>query len=217
MNISRAELVDIPGIVTCHMEAFPNSFTTLLGRRYLIKNYEWYFSSKDTFIIVARNQSHEILGYAGCLLVDKNSKYGSSSSMMQFTYREAIRALLMRPWLLLHPQILQNYKLLWKNLKIKLGLMKFTIKETSSIAVPFVSSLGLVVIGTTLIARGIGVGTALLRAFEEEARLMGVAKMHLSVRQRNQSAITAYKKNGWVIEKEHGKNYNMYRNLDYNR
>ena len=217
MQISKADLGDIPDIVSCHREAFPDSFTTRLGRKYLTKNYEWYFSTMDTFLIVARNENHEMLGYAGGLWLHKDSKHGSSTSMLQYAYREAIQALVLRPWLLIHPQMLQNYTLLWKNIKIKLGFTKFTPKEKRAVPLPFVSSLGLVVIGTTQKARGRGAGTALLIAFEEEARLMGVAKMHLSVRQRNQAAITVYKKNGWVIEKEHGKNYNMYRNLDYNR
>jgi GNAT superfamily N-acetyltransferase len=164
---------------------------------------------------VARNEDHEILGYAGGLFVHKNSKHGSSTSMLQYTYRQAIQALIQRPWLFFHTQMFQNYSLLWKNIKIKLGISRLSLKEQSAVQIPLVSSLGLVVIGTTLKARGKGAGSSLLRAIEEQARVLGAIKMHLSVRKSNDAAIAAYKRNGWSIEKQQGKNYNMIKKLQY--
>jgi ribosomal protein S18 acetylase RimI-like enzyme len=170
-----------------------------MGIKYLQKNYLWYFSSEKTFLLVAKNDKSKIIGFAGGLIVDEHSIHGSSTSMIQFTFKEALLALLIRPWLFFHPQFLKNYLLIWKNIKLiifSINPYKLNFKFNNRF---MESNVGLVVIGTLNSSRGRGVGSFLLIKFEEFVKNLGIENMNLTVKKTNITAIKAYERNEWSI------------------
>lgn len=212
MNINLAAERDVSVIVKCHREAFPSSFSSALGMSFLTKNFKWYLDHPDAFLLVARNENAEVLGYAGGLLMHERSAHGSSTNIMQYAFWEAFSGLIRRPWLIFHREMLPNYKLIWKNIRLKLFPVKKIIKPPTE-RKERIRSLGLVVIGTSKESRGKGVGSALLQAFEIKGKELIAERLHLSVKKNNSKAIEAYTRNGWKVGGEQGGNLQMYKNL----
>lgn len=196
----------------CHVSAFPNAFSTSLGFHFLMKNYSWYLDHPDAFLLCARNENDKVLGYAGGLLMHEKSVHGSSTSIMQYAFKEAVINLLLRPWLFFHPEMRPNYRLILKNIRLKLFPQKKSAQPSVN-SQKRIRSLGLVVIGTSKSARGTGVGSALLQAFEEKGRELNAERLHLSVKKSNKTAIQAYERNGWLVAGEQGQNLEMYKPL----
>lgn len=212
MNIYLAAERDVIDIAKCHREAFPSSFSSALGMPFLSKNFKWYLEHPDAFLLVARNENAEVLGYAGGLLMHEGSAHGSSTSIMQYAFWEAFSGLIRRPWLIIHREMLPNYRLIWKNIRLKLfPKKKFTKPPTEQ--KKRLRSLGLVVIGTSKESRGKGVGSALLQAFEIKGKELKAERLHLSVKKSNSKAIQAYSRNGWKVGGEQGVNLQMYKYL----
>lgn len=199
-------------VCRCHKESFPKALSTSLGNRFLMKNYSWYFEHPDVFLLFAQSKKGEILGYAGGMLKHSKSAEGSSSSLIQYAFKEAVLAFLLRPWLLFHSETRRNYRLIFSNIKRKLFSKK---RHMFSLAVDQKEtiSLGLVVIGTVKSARGKGLGSALLKSFEKTGVDMKVKQLHLSVKKSNSKAIQAYTRNGWKVCGEQGENLQMCKNL----
>jgi ribosomal protein S18 acetylase RimI-like enzyme len=214
MKIESCEKFDLKEVVKCHKEAFPYSLTTLLGSKYLIKNYEWYLENKDAFLLIIKsNDSSQVTGFAGGLLIHESSSHGSSSSVIQYTFRTTISALIIRPYLIFHPNMLLNYSLILRNVYLKV-INKFLPKSNEQANFKNINrSLGLVVIGTNKESRGKGIGSSLLVKFEEMGKKMKVDEMHLSVNKNNIAAIKAYKKNGWYVKNTHKNNFVMSKNI----
>lgn len=212
MNIQEAGIDDLRSIAQCHQEAFPQSFSSALGLQFLIKNFRWYLDHPDAFLLVVRNDSGTILGYAGGLLMHEKSLHGSSTGIMQYAFSKAVLAMLIKPWLLFHPEMLPNYRLIMKNVLLKLFPSKKQANPLAS-SKKRIRSLGLVVIGTSKSARGKGVGSTLLQAFEEKGRVLQAERLHLSVKKINKTAIQTYERNGWRLAGEQALNLEMYKSL----
>lgn len=212
MDILEARVEDLRSIAQCHREAFPHSFSSALGLQFLIKNFLWYLEHPDAFLLVVKNESDTTLGYAGGLLMHEKSVHGSSTSIMQFAFREAVIGLIMRPWLFFHREMWPNYRLIMKNIRLKLVPSKKVVHPSPGQKKKR-NSLGLVVIGTSQSARGKGVGSALLQAFAEKGRALKAERLHLSVKKSNQTAIQAYERNGWLVAGEQAQNLEMYKPL----
>lgn len=216
LQLSYCSTEDLKAIAECHKQAFPTSFSTKLGRRYLIKNYEWYLTSSKTILIKASIGS-QVVGFCGGLLMDANSEMGSTSSVMQYTFRQAVIGMILHPWLLFNKEVRNNLGLIVRNIKRKLqpnaSSQAAKVKLNKSEKEAQVASLGLVVIGNDPIYRGKGVGSELLKRFEVEAVRMNAKQMHLSVHRDNAVAIKSYTRNGWSISKEMGDNFEMIKAL----
>jgi ribosomal protein S18 acetylase RimI-like enzyme len=210
MNILLAKESDLNVISKCHLEAFPNSFTSALGERFLKKSFQWYLINDNTFLLVAKYSDGQIAGYAGGMVRNTNSLHGSSTSIIQYTFKELILAILIKPWIIFHPEILSNYTLIIKNIRLKIISLISSGKSKNKSTIK-TNSLGLVVIGTSLGARGKGVGSNLLKAFELKGRSLKVQRMHLSVKKNNKEAIRAYKANGWIEGVLKGGDLQMYK------
>lgn len=216
LQLSYCLTEDLKAIAECHKQAFPTSFSTKLGKRYLVKNYEWYLSSPKTILIKASIGS-KVVGFCGGLLIDANSEMGSTSSVMQYTFRQAVMGIIFHPWLLFNKEVSNNLRLIVRNIRRKINPsanMQLRKAQTDSNKKDSqVSSLGLVVIGNDPTYRGKGIGTALLKRFEAEAIRMNAKQMHLSVHRDNAVAIKSYTRNGWSISKEMGDNFEMIKAL----
>lgn len=212
MNIDIACEHDIRAIAYCHREAFPSSLSSALGMCFLIRSFQWYLANQDAFLLVAKDVNGLIMGYAGGLFVHKKSTHGSSTSMIQYAFKEAVIGMLIKPWLLFHPELFRNYRLILKNVRLKIFPQKKSNRSSVNCQ-KRIQSLGLVVIGTSNTERGKGVGSALLQAFENQGRILKAEHLHLSVRKNNLKAIKAYNKNGWMYMKETEEEIRMIKTL----
>jgi GNAT superfamily N-acetyltransferase len=181
------------------MLAFPDSYSSKLGQKYCIKMFEWYIESNNGILFHSVDEKGVYTGYCGALLNDGKLNAGSSSSIMQYSFAQGIKSLCLRPWLLFHSEVKANYKLIKKNILVKLGLKKHTRTPVSKKKMSFNPHMGLVVIGVRAKMQGKGIGGKLLKELEKRTNDLGFKKMRLTVEEDNKSAIKAYIKNGWEI------------------
>jgi GNAT superfamily N-acetyltransferase len=200
-------------VADCHMAAFPGSISARLGRSYCSRMLSWYIESERglLFHII---EGGKVLGYCGGIINRNPGLHGSATSMTQHTFNSLLFNLLLRPWLILHPDIRSKYPLIAKNIRLR-----FTKNAAKNLEPPltdnkaFIPSIGLVVIGVLPNYQGKGLGSLLLREFESRALKEGFRKVHLSVRKDNYQAITAYKRNGWVVSNEGPSELDMFKDL----
>jgi len=156
-----------------------------------------------------------VVGYCGGLMNRVPGKHGSATSMTQYTFKELVLNLMIRPWLVFHHEIWANSSLIIKNIKLRFS--GGTEKENIPVATQnkeFIPSMGLVVIGVSPEHQGKGYGSLLLKEFESRARKERFRRIHLSVHKDNHQAITAYKRNGWVVGNEGPSDLHMFKNID---
>jgi|APTNR8051073442_1049403.scaffolds.fasta_scaffold00177_21 ribosomal protein S18 acetylase RimI-like enzyme len=206
-----AQQKDLTAIAHCHKIVFPNSLTSKMGEHYLSKVFSWYLSTDKAFLFFLQ-QEGQVIGYAGGILVDGTLAHGSASSMTQYTFNDAIKALLLRPWLLLHPDFLSRYALFARNIVTRIK-NKFSSTVVRSAPVPPEPYAGLVVIGIHPTFQGKGYGSSLLNEFEKIVLQNGFKKMILTVNSDNTQAIKSYQRNGWDIKNSNQKSTSMEKRL----
>lgn len=206
-------------IADCHIKAFPESIAVKLGHSFVCKMLEWYLSGPNKFLFWIENDG-KCVGYCGGHIIDGSDAYGASSGMTQFGFGAAMKAIMMKPWLLFHPEIRSRYPFIITNVKRKfsaLFLNKSSQPAINNIATPIqkpsVVTAGLVVIGVLPEKQGTGIGSLLQKEFENRASTMGAQLMQLSVRKSNAQAIRSYERNGWKIVNEQGISYLMQKQL----
>ncbi len=209
MKIINSTHNDLFKITNCHRKAFSNSFSSKLGYRYCKKMLEWYLSTDKAFLFHLKDKNSNCLGYCGAIINDGTLQTGSSSAMTQYSFKQGMKSLLLRPWLFFHKEMYKNYSFLIKNIKVKLGILKPKRGCISKNKLKKDPYLGLVVIGVNPLFQGKGYGSKLLLEFEKRARKLNINKLSLSVKTKNLKAIRAYEKNGWVINKKNEKTINM--------
>lgn len=193
----------------CHIKAFPNSLSSLLGPTYTAKTLEWYLTAPNKFLFHLEEEGR-VVGYCGGF-VRMGEPYGSSSGMTQYAFREGLKALLLRPWLVFHPKIRGNFKFIFRNIRYRFfppqpvaGPSPIQNRET-----PKEKTAGLVVIGVDPACQGKGYGSLLLQEFERRAREMGCTRMGLTVEKGNLQAIRSYTRNGWIAGREQNESVGM--------
>ena len=199
---------DLKQIALCHRSTFPKSFSSKLGQKYCEKMFEWYLSTDKAFLFHLI-ENNNCIGYCGGIINDGTLSCGSSSAMTQYSFNQAIKSLLVRPWLLFHKEMIKNYAFLLKNISVKLGIKKLNRTKTSKEQLKKEPYVGLVVIGVNPNEHNKGYGRILLQAFEKKASALKISKITLTVKATNIKAIKAYKRNGWYEFKRTNSVINM--------
>jgi ribosomal protein S18 acetylase RimI-like enzyme len=212
ITIREAAHTDLPNVAQCHRQAFPNALSSAMGSSYVQKMLEWYLVDDRAFLFLAFD-GDQCVGYCGGMKVDARIREGSASSMIQYSFRNAVMAIVSRPWLVLHSEFLNKYSLVLRNLWKKAKGIFTSSVPTVKIDPDRQVYCGLVVIGVRPSHRGAGCGSQLIHAFEKKSQSMGVETVRLSVRADNRNAINAYLRNEWKIESQSGKFVSMYKSL----
>lgn len=213
MQIHNTSFENLPSIARCHIYVFPDSLSARFGEGYCIKMLSFYIEDSRGLLFHLENDG-KVIGYCGGLRRNEPGKPGSATSMIQYTFKALVTGLIKKPWLIFHHEILANIPLIIKNLKLRFSRRYGLRKKTSeNISQNFVSSFGLVVIGVSPEYQGKGYGSELLKEFEKRARDEGFPCIHLSVRKDNIQAISAYRKNGWMVAHEGKNELSMYKDL----
>ena len=199
MTIVNSKINDLQNISTCHRLAFSHSFSSKLGEKYCIKMFEWYIKSNNGILFHSLDEKGFCTGYCGSIINNGELNAGSSSSIMQYSFGQGIKSLFFKPWLLFHTEVLANYKLIQKNILVRLGIKKHSRTQESKQKLNLDSHIGLVVIGVRSDMQGKGIGGKLLKELEKITLDLGIKKMLLTVEENNKPALKAYKKNGWEL------------------
>lgn len=201
MTFNNSTYSDLTKIAKCHMACFPSSLSSAMGQQYLEKMFTWYLHVEKAFLFHVE-EDNVCIGYCGGIIKDGTLITGSASGMMQHSFNAAIKAFILRPYLIFHREIRKKYPLFIKNLLSRLGIRKNEISQTIRTVKTKKPELGLVVIGVLPAYRGKGVSTKLMQHFEIKAKENNIYRLNLSVLKENYIAIGAYKKNGWKITGE---------------
>lgn len=189
----------LPSMAKCHRLAFPKALSTAMGQKYVEKMLEWYLVDERAFIFILSEEGN-CVGYCGGLKFSGTAGVGSASSMIQYSFHEALTRFLLNPWLFFHPEFMAKYKLAFRNFVKRVG-SRFKIKEKTRVISPSQGAeahAGLVVIGVDPRKQSKGYGSLLLQEFERISSSLGFKKMSLTVRTDNDRAIKSYLRNGWV-------------------
>lgn len=187
---------DLRKIAVCHQLSFPDSLSSKMGIPYLTKMIEWYISDDKKFLFHVE-EAGRCIGYCGGMINDGTQATGSASGMIQYSFNDAVKAILLRPWLLFHKELIEKYGLVMKNVKRKF-VKKKSVAQASSVKKKSETLTGLVVIGVLPEFQGKGYGSMLLKEFEKRTIELNINKMALTVRNDNHQAIKSYEKNGWM-------------------
>lgn len=209
-QVARNSQSDLEKISKCHRLCFPNSFSAKLGDAVIVKTLEWFLAGENRFLFhVVHNDL--VIGYVGGLHPQFTGD-GSTSGMMRFAMNKAIAAIVKKPWLIFNKELVPFYPLFFKNLYQKILRKQSPDKSVHTASISAVDQrLGLVVIAVHPLYRGKGAFELLMSQFENEARLKGIKKLTLSVKKGNDRAISAYKKSGWSIAKQHENAVEMFK------
>ncbi|HEX8334603.1 MAG TPA: GNAT family N-acetyltransferase [Segetibacter sp.] len=187
------------------MSCFPASLATKLGKKYVFKTLDWFLSSPQRFLFHIE-EDNKVIGYCGGFIPSKPGD-GSSSGMLQHAFNEAVKGLILKPWLLFHNEVVPHYPFIWRNIKRKLTGRITPAQTATKKTVPFKQYVGLVVIGVLPSKRGTGVAQQLMAEFENKSRQLNHNELVLSVKKDNNRAIKAYNNYGWNIREEHQNTY----------
>ncbi|MDP1844471.1 MAG: GNAT family N-acetyltransferase [Sediminibacterium sp.] len=199
-------------IAKCRIKAFPNSFSSKLGLRYVQKMLSYYITGNN-FLIYLENNG-ECLGFVTGMVPDGDFLC-STREAIDMTYKDILKELVFKPWLLFHPVIISNFYLVGELIRNKIsGAAGSESNHTLPLETPpeILNSVGLIDIAVAPDHQKNGYGSLLLKSFEEQCNLIGKKRMHLSVKPENIAAIKAYKKNNWKILAQTDKQITFFKN-----
>lgn len=209
-QIRKSETKHLKALAEVYRDAFPDSLYVRFGTKYCMQMLNWFLSRENSLFHI--EIEGEIAGFYGTMLYDRSGIPGSTSSIIRFTAKEALRSVLRNPLRLLDPKILQHSGLIFNNLWIKIKEKLFGRKKAihqPDSAIPFTPYLSLVAIGVHSRYQNKGLGKALLRHLIALGKELNVAKIRLTVRAENAQAIAAYKSCGFFEDGAHDKSIGM--------
>jgi ribosomal protein S18 acetylase RimI-like enzyme len=182
---------DIRQVAEIHIEQFPGSRSTSLGRAYLRKMYRWFVERQSELALVILD-CDRVVGFA----VGATGGYGRK--IFRYTLGEIALGMLLHPSLLFRKKTYQ----LWQSyLK---GLLPARIKTNGRSGGHETPAAGerasLCSIAIARSAQGRGLGKALLGALEDCFREMSVTQVTLSVQSDNLPARRLYESCQWEAQ-----------------
>ena len=174
---------DLAAIVALHGDLFPSSRSTLLGPAFLRAMYRWFLTFYPDLALVAEAGGN-------CVGFAVGSLGGYGRRIARSAWRQILLGLCRRPYLTLRPgmfRLLGSYA------------MAFFPRRSVQPVVPKVS---LASIGVDRSTQQSGIGAALLRRFEEQAKRRNASVLGLSVESTNHAARRLYQRCGWTLRSE---------------
>jgi ribosomal protein S18 acetylase RimI-like enzyme len=216
MKIIQSTSSDLKQIAFVHQSAFPHHLSSALGNAFIVKTLSWHLQHPDLGFLLHLEENGKVVGYVTAFNNNGTLKHGSATTIGQYAFKKAMISFMLQPWLILHPEVRAKWALIGKQLVLKFGFQKTTIKPSTYKVERKVSKMcSLLSIGIDQKAQGMGYGSQLIQAFEREAMIrFQPDTLELSVKSDNIQAKTAYKRNGWLVRHENNGNCIMYKNLN---
>ncbi|HKI85669.1 MAG TPA: GNAT family N-acetyltransferase [Thermoanaerobaculia bacterium] len=176
----------LAGVASIHLEAFNGYMNARLGSGYARAFLRWFMNDPQALALVARQGNGVLAGY----VVGALEPYGKR--LTRSILPAAAIALAARPWLLLDRRMVRT--ILGRLHLLPAG--RTEQREKPVLESPVASLVG---IGVAPSARRVGAGSALVAAFEDEARELGARSLRLSVYEDNLAALALYERCGWRV------------------
>ena len=190
MHIEALSSERLDRAAAIHMEAFRGYPNVRLGIAYAKALLNWFHRYDQGVTLVAVDEDGQAVGYvAGAFL-----PYGEKMNRDLFPLVAAIT--ITRPWIICNLRFFAAAK---ARLASMLRPTRSAVGAETKLPEPIMS---LVAIGTAETARGRGIASALIMAFEEQARRRGAQCLRLSVYPENTAARRVYERCGWAIVAE---------------
>jgi ribosomal protein S18 acetylase RimI-like enzyme len=184
---------------------------TRLGKCYVTKTLDWFLHNPNRFLFHIE-EDNKVVGYCGGFIPAKIGD-GSSSGMLQHAFNEAIKGIVLRPWLLFHAEVVAQYPFLWRNIKRKVTGKVVPAATPTNRSGTYKQYVGLVVIGVRPENRGAGIAQLLMEEFEKKSLEHQQHYLVLSVKKDNLRAIKAYHNFGWSIKEEAAGTYVLHKTI----
>lgn len=187
---------DLPAVASIHLASFAGHRSALLGAGFVKAEYRWFLAHFPQLALVSE-QDGMVVGS----VIGATPAYGTE--VLPSLWREALVALLLRPWLLVNPTIWAQFDLFFRVLVLKRlrrapkpvspkAPLAESVRPSSEDAPFFLAS-----IAVDPTCRGRGIAGQLIQAFEQQARALGAARLRLTVLKNNLAAQRAYENTGW--------------------
>lgn len=192
--VRPARMEDIAQIVEVHVQGFPGFFLTFLGRKFLAVFYRKTLEQPDSISLVAATGKNEVAGFVvGVTSQEEFYKRLIRKHLVSFGWA-SLGAVLRRPSIL--PRLMRALKRPGeaKTRSADCLLMSLAVRPA---------------------VQGSGVGSGLVRAFLEEARLRGARAVSLTTdREGNEGVNRFYESLGFRLDQEYvtaeGRHMNEY-------
>lgn len=187
--VRQATAQDLPQVVAVHTQCFPDSFSTALGKKLLVKFYTEYMNDVPELFLVAERDG-KICGF--CM-----GYYCEENPYMKRFFKHNLFAAGLR----IAGQLLIGNKAAWK----KLTSVFSKKAEFKPIGEPYKAGAqdgDLLSICVLPQARGCGAAQALIETYEQVLKAHGRKYCLLTVAVDNSRAIRFYERNGYVPFKE---------------
>ena len=185
MRVGPLHAERIRALVPVHLEAFAGFKNARLGLPYAEAFLGWFCTERDGVAICASIEER-LVGYV------VGAPVGYQSRLNRRLGPVVARCLVTRPKLWVDPQIAAA---VWSRARV-LWSHGAPTTATAGLPPPVYALVGIGVAGA---ARGLGVGEALVRAFEGEVRERGARSVRLSVLRENRPACRLYARCGWAV------------------
>ena len=183
---------DLAAIAQVHIEAFPSSTWTKLGKRVVENYYLWQLTGNHPLVTA---EAVYVDGICTGFLVAGLFR-DSTSGFISLNRKLLAGKVLFKPYLLFDQGFRESFYAGCRLLKnyIRRKNKKQTIKETSN---DENKSYGILAIAVSPHCQGLGIGKILMRTAENTAVSMGFKKMNLTVNPSNEQAIKFYERLSW--------------------
>lgn len=182
------EIGEYPSVADIHMQAFKESFLSLLGRDLVIKYYEWQTAAPNDCSPIGAFYRDELIGF--CFAGDfPDTELG----FIRHNTGLILTQLMKNPAIILQQSFLEKFRYV-------LGTAWDTIKTAARRKVQSTKrerKFGILAIAVDPKYRSAGVGRLLMAEAEKIAAEQGYKKMRLSVHPGNIRAVRFYEQSGW--------------------
>ena len=192
--VRQAQQQDLQSVAQVHSICFPDSFSTALGKKLLVKFYEEYFRDVPELFLVAENEPGQIIGF--CM----GYYCGNNPYMKRFFKNNPVRVALRMVWLLL-----SGNRAAWKKVKGMFARKNAAqIINTQYRGVKTKDCGDLLSICVLAEHRGTGAAQDLMDRYQQVLLSQGRRICLLSVAVDNPRGIRFYERNGFVPYRQLG-------------
>jgi len=183
--IEPATRNDLPSVIALHIECFTPSehLGMLFGKKFIAACYDWFFSSGQGFILVARSENRIV----GAISV---SDRPYEAFIMRTCKKQVVCSFVRCPWLIFHPAILK--RIIWS--------LKSRISQTTAQRVQGCAQEGFIMVSRDL--RGQGLATRLRQEAMSHCILRGAACFFSYMKATNIASRRPYEKLGFTEVRE---------------
>lgn len=193
-RLEHASLDDVDQLTVLHRLVFSGTIGVTLGEKYNKRFIEWFIANSKTVLVARADES--IVGYIF------GAPSGYTNDMNNALLSVVLRAVLIRPWVLLDLRLLRQ---LPSRLKSVLRISMHSQSPSAQHSNEDRHVYRLTAIGISPAYRGRGLGKILIGAYEQSVWSQGFDQIQLSVYVSNIQARKLYESCGWHIVSNNGK------------